>query len=170
MFYLFHFLHRSDGGPIYKWSAGDKPGARCRTSIAIWCVEHCLYQNPLSVSITEVCLQYEVSQSVWLLHSETKYIPDEKRRRMSERCHPVYPMLISDVTFLDRLIHTSEKQEKKEKTRHKKKDKKRNHKYVQCRVWCKWHNSRKRTNFLRENYKYCIIFFYFISMLCCVFL
>lgn len=99
LFYSFRFLHRSDGGPISKWSAGRKAGTHCHATNDIWCVEHCLYQNFLSESITEVCLQYEVSQSFWLLHSKTKYIPDEKLLEDGRVMSSSLPMLMSDVTF-----------------------------------------------------------------------
>lgn len=76
------------------------PTFRRRTINAIWCVLNCLYQNTLSVSIPEVCLQYEVSESVWLLHTETKYIPNDNHRRREEWVMSSnLPTLILDVMF-----------------------------------------------------------------------
>lgn len=52
--------------------------------------------EPLSVKIFEVCLQYEVFESVWLLHTETKYIPKWKPQ---EEWVTSPNMFILDVTF-----------------------------------------------------------------------
>lgn len=73
---------------------------------------------------------------------------------------------------LEWCIHTwkKRKKEKQRKTSKKKKRQKikrtQKHIYVQCRLWCKWHNRWKRMNFLRETIN--IVLYSFILSACFV--
>lgn len=67
-------------------------------------------------------------------------------------------------------LKKKEKKKNKEKTSKKKKRQKikrtQKHIYVQCRLWCKWHNRWKRMNFLRETIN--IVLYSFILSACFV--
>lgn len=79
------------------------------------------------------------------------------------------PTLILDVTFQNDTFTLEEK--KKCKKKQKKKDKQENTNIYMYSAGYDVNGTiaKKKEELFERNYKYCIIFFYFIGMLCCVF-
>lgn len=127
--------------------------------------KHCLYQNPLYNNNWGLFTIWGLSNQFGCCTLKPNTFPMRTTGGASNVIQ--YSHVHLGCNVLEWYIHTwkvTKKDKKQAKKRQKKKTQK--HIYVQCRLWCKWHNRWKRTNFLRETIN--IVLYSFILSACFV--